>query len=77
MNYEYLQSLTRRRTIQAQVVDHAKILIYKAQGASNSDITERIDVNINTVRLCIEKYMGWCPGCPFLTGRVRAFLRDN
>ena len=55
-DYEYLQSLTRRRTIQAQVVDRAKILIYKAQGASNSDIAERIDVNINTVRLCLEKY---------------------
>lgn len=56
-DYEYLQSLTRRRTIQAQVVDRAKILIYKAQGASNSDIAERIDVNINTVRLCLEKYI--------------------
>lgn len=56
-DYEYLQSLTRRRTIQAQVVDRAKILIYKHQGASNSAIAERIDVNINTVRLCIEKYI--------------------
>ena len=55
-DYEYLQSLTRRRTIQAQIADRAKILIYKAQGASNSAIAERIDVNINTVRLCIEKY---------------------
>jgi len=29
-DYEYLKSLTRQRTIQAQVVDRAKILIYKA-----------------------------------------------
>ncbi len=55
-DYEYLQSLTRQRTIQAQVVDRAKILIYKAQGASNSSIAERIDVNINTVKLCLNKY---------------------
>ena len=55
-DYEYLQSLTRRRTIQAQVVDRAKILIYKTQGASNSEIAKRIDVNINTVRLCLDKY---------------------
>lgn len=41
----YLQSLTRQRTIQAQVVDRAKMLLYKAQGASNSDIAERLDVN--------------------------------
>lgn len=55
-DYEYLQSLIRRRTVQAQVVDRAKILIYKAHGASNADIAERIDVNINTVRLCLQKY---------------------
>lgn len=29
---EYLQSLVRQRTIQAQVVDRAKILLYKSQG---------------------------------------------
>ena len=52
----YLQSLTRQRTIQAQVVDRAKMLLYKAQGASNSDIAERLDVNINTVKLCLSKF---------------------
>ena len=52
----YLQSLTRQRTIQAQVVDRTKMLLYKAQGASNSDIAERLDVNINTVKLCLSKF---------------------
>mgnify|MGYP001218663099 FL=1 len=52
----YLQSLTRQRTIQAQVVDRAKMLLYKVQGASNSDIAERLDVNINTVKLCLSKF---------------------
>lgn len=52
----YLQSLTRQRTIQAQVVDRAKMLLYKAQGASNSDIAERLDVNVNTVKLCLSKF---------------------
>ena len=51
----YLQSLTRQRTIQAQVVDRAKMLLYKEQGASNNDIAERLDVNINTVKLCLSK----------------------
>lgn len=55
-DYEYLQSLCRRRTIQAQVVDRAKILIYKAQGESNQAIADRIDVNIDTVKLYINKY---------------------
>ena len=52
----YLQSLTRQRTIQAQVVDRAKMLLYKEQGASNNDIAERLDVNINTVKLCLSKF---------------------
>ena len=53
---EYLQSLIRQRTIQAQVVERAKMLIYKSQGSSNSDIAERLDVNINTVKLCLSKF---------------------
>lgn len=53
---DYLESLTRTRTIQAQIVDRAKILLYKADGMSNGAIAERIDVNINTVKLCLKKY---------------------
>ena len=53
---DYLQSLARTRTIQAQVVDRAKMLLYKAQGESNGDIATRLDVNINTVKLCLSKF---------------------
>lgn len=52
----YLQSLIRQRTIQAQIVDRAKMLLYKEQGASNINIAERLDVNINTVKLCLSKF---------------------
>lgn len=52
---EYLQSLVRQ-TIQAQVVERAKMLLYKAQGESNKAIAERLDVNIKTVNLCINKF---------------------
>ena len=55
-DYKYLQDLCRCRTIQAQIVDRAKILLYKAQGESNQAIADRIDVNINTVKLCLKKY---------------------
>ena len=55
-NYEYLQTLARQRTIQAQVVERAKILIYKAQGDANQTIADRLDININTVKLCLNKY---------------------
>lgn len=53
---EYLQSLVRTRTIQAQVVDRAKMLLCKAQGESNRNIATRLDVNINTVKLCLSKF---------------------
>ena len=51
---DYLRSLTRQRTIQAQVVERAKTLLYKAEGKSNGDIADRLDVNINTVKLCLS-----------------------
>ena len=66
-DYEYLQSLIRQRTIQAQIVDRAKILIYKSQGNTNRTIADRLDVNINTVKLCIKKYQ---------SGGIQAALFD-
>jgi len=52
----HLQSIVRQRTIQAQTVDRAKMLLYKAQGMSNGAIAEQLDVNINTVKLCLSKF---------------------
>ena len=37
-DYEYLQPLTCRRTIQAQVVDRAKILIYDKRVSKKSTL---------------------------------------
>lgn len=67
-DYEYLQSLIRQRTIQAQIVDRAKMLIYKSQGNANRTIADRLDVNINTVKLCIKKYQ---------SGGIQAALFDE
>lgn len=53
---EYLESLTRTRTIQAQVVDRAKALLCKADGMSNGAIAEKLDVNINSVKLWLKKF---------------------
>ena len=52
----YLQSIVRTRTNQAQVVDRAKMLLYKTRSESNGDIAARLDVNINTVKLCLFKF---------------------
>ena len=43
-------------TIQAQIVDRAKILLYKSDGMTFSDIAEKLAVSPSTVCLCISKY---------------------
>ena len=53
---KYLKSLSKTRTIQAQVVDRARILLYKAVGVSFDDIAARLNISKRTVRLCISKF---------------------
>lgn len=53
---KYLKSLSKTRTIQAQVVDRAKILLYKADGLTFKAISEKLDISPTTVQLCINKY---------------------
>lgn len=53
---DYLKTLSKKRTIQAQIVDRAKILLYKSDGMTFSDIAEKLAVSSSTVRLCISKY---------------------
>lgn len=52
----YLKSLSKKRTIQAQVVDRARILLYKAEGMTFEEIAEKLAVSTATVRLCISKF---------------------
>ena len=51
-----LETIIRQRTNQAQIVDRSKMLLYKSQGMTNGEIADRLDVNINTVKLCLNKY---------------------
>ena len=53
---QYLKSLSKTRTIQAQIVDRAKILLYKADGLTFKAIAEKLDISPTTVQLCISKY---------------------
>lgn len=53
---QYLKSLSKTRTIQAQIVDRAKILLYKADGLTLKAIAEKLDISPTTVQLCISKY---------------------
>ena len=47
-----LEAITRTRTLQAQVVSRARILLLKADGDSVDTIAEKVDLNRNSVLLC-------------------------
>lgn len=56
-DHEYLRSLIKQRTIQAQIVIRAHILLDCANGKSIRDIAKIYDLSPNTVQLCIKKYL--------------------
>ena len=54
---EYLATLARNRTTQTQVVDRARILLQKEKGIPDKQIADGLGIAVNTVRLCIQKYL--------------------
>lgn len=52
----YLELQTRARTIQAQTVNRARILLLKSEGNRIDDIADKVGVNRATVMLCIKKF---------------------
>ena len=55
-DYEYLRSLIKQRTIQAQVVIRAHILLDRSNGTGIRTIAQIYDISPATVQLCIKKY---------------------
>lgn len=53
---DYLKSLIKTRTIQAQVVDRARMLLWKSEAKSDKLIADSLGVAVNTVRRCISRY---------------------
>lgn len=53
---KYLKTQTRARTIQAQTVNRARILLLKADGCSIDDIADKVGINRKSVMLCLNKY---------------------
>ena len=53
----YLEAQTRARTIQAQTVSRARILLLKAKGVSIDEIADKVGMNRKSVMLCINKYL--------------------
>lgn len=56
-DHDYLLSLSKNRTIQAQIVERAKILLQKEAGKTDKSVAEGLCIDVNTVRLCVQKYL--------------------
>ena len=52
----YLETQTKARTIQAQTVSRARILLLKADGLSVDSIADKLDMNRKSVIHCINKF---------------------
>ena len=53
---EYLEAQTRSRTIQAQTVCRARILLLKADGEAIDTIADKVGINRCSVMLCLKKF---------------------
>ena len=53
----YLESITRTRTLQSQVVTRARMLLLRAAGESIDSIADKVDLNRKSVLLCMKKYL--------------------
>ena len=52
-----LEGILRQSTIEARKYIRAKILLLKDEGYSNEYISDKLDICISAVRLCISKYL--------------------
>ena len=53
---DYLETQTRSRTIQAQIVCRARILLLKSEGEAIDTIADKVGINRCSVMLCLKKY---------------------
>ena len=53
---DYLETQTRSRTIQAQIVCRARILLLKSEGETIDTIADKVGINRCSVMLCLKKY---------------------
>ena len=55
-DHNRLEAIVRTRTLQAQVVSRARILLLKESGDSVDAIADKVDLNRNSVLLCLKKF---------------------
>ncbi len=55
---EYLEAQTLARTIQAQTMNRACILLLKSGGCSIDTIAYKVGINCKSVMICLKQYTG-------------------
>lgn len=53
---DYIETICRTRTIQAQIMNCVRIILLKADSKSIDDIAEKVGINRNSVLLSLRKY---------------------
>ena len=53
---DYLKSLIKTRTFQAQIVDRARMLLWKSEAKTDKMIADNLGISINTARRCINRF---------------------
>ena len=53
---DHLEAICRTRTIQAQIMNRARISLLKADGESVDGIAEKVGMNRNSILLCLKKF---------------------
>ena len=53
----YLLTLIKARTIQSQIVDRARMLLWKSEGKTDKSIADGLGISVNTVRRCVDRYL--------------------
>ena len=53
----YLLTLIKARTMQSQIVDRARMLLWKSEGKTDKSIADGLGVSVNTVRRCVDRYL--------------------
>ena len=51
-----LEKIMRTRTVQAQIMTRARILLLKANGETVDAIADKVGLCRNSVKLCLKKY---------------------
>ena len=52
-DHDYLMSLSKNRTIQAQIVERAKILLQKEAGKTDKSVAEGLCIDPESVKLVV------------------------